>query len=89
MSLGALRDVSLKQAREYATQLCIRKQGRFVLCQGCAPLKKRERQKCVALCICRSIGLHTRLYLLVKSDFFTHQLYKMEILLRRIFITIK
>ncbi|WP_019224007.1 Arm DNA-binding domain-containing protein, partial [Bartonella rattaustraliani] len=39
MGLGALRDVSLKQAREYATQ------WRFVLREGRDPIKEREKQK--------------------------------------------
>ncbi|WP_409362043.1 tyrosine-type recombinase/integrase [Bartonella heixiaziensis] len=39
MGLGALRDVSLKQARELATQ------WRFVLREGRDPIKEREKQK--------------------------------------------
>nr|WP_033313264.1 Arm DNA-binding domain-containing protein [Bartonella rattaustraliani] len=39
MGLGALRDVSLKQAREHATQ------WRSVLREGRAPIKEREKQK--------------------------------------------
>ncbi len=39
MGLGALRDISLKQAREYAKQWC------SVLREGCDFIKERDKQK--------------------------------------------
>nr|WP_275065381.1 Arm DNA-binding domain-containing protein [Bartonella sp. ML69XJBT] len=46
MGLGALRDVSLKQACECANQ------WRSVLREGRAPIKEREKQRRVGGCCC-------------------------------------
>ncbi|WP_435521248.1 hypothetical protein [Bartonella silvatica] len=41
-----MRDVSLKQVRECATEWCA------VLCEGCDPIKKHEKQKREAMRNC-------------------------------------